>query len=41
MNLANVLKIQEYLKRNKKAYDEERYREFIERKRLRKEEDIS
>ena len=41
MNLNDVREIQQILVANKKAYDEERFREFMERKHLRKEEDIS
>lgn len=41
MNLYHVRAIQEYLKRNKKAYDDERYQEFIERKQMWRELNIS
>ena len=41
MDLEDVLQIQEYLLRNKQEHDDERYMEFIERKRMRREEDIS
>ena len=41
MNLNDVREIQQILVANKKEYDEERFREFMERKHLRKEEDIS
>jgi len=41
MNLNDVREIQKILVANKKEYDEERFREFMERKHLRKEEDIS
>lgn len=34
MDLNHVRAIQECLKRNKKAYDDERYKEFVERKRM-------
>lgn len=41
MNIHNVRKIQDSLKRNKLVYDEERMKEFLERKRMKREEDIS
>ena len=41
MNLEDVKEIQEKLLKNKQEYDDERYMEFIERKRMRREEDIS
>ena len=41
MNIDDVIAIQDSLIRNKQEYDEERYMEFIERKRMRREEDIS
>ena len=41
MDLDDVLAIQERLMQNKQEYDDERYMEFIERKRMRREEDIS
>lgn len=41
MNLYHVRQIQEYLTRNKKAYDDERYQEFIERKQMWRELNIS
>lgn len=41
MDLHHVRAIQESLKRNKKAYDDERYKEFVERKRMWVEEQIS
>lgn len=41
MNLDDVAAIQNALLRNKQDYDDERYMEFIERKRMRREEDIS
>ena len=41
MNLDDVISIQDSLIRNKQEYDDERYMEFIERKRMRREEDIS
>ena len=42
MGLREIREIQDLsLKRNKKEYDDERYREFKERKRLTKEEQIS
>lgn len=41
MNLEEVTAIQNALIHNKQEYDDERYMEFIERKRMRREEDIS
>jgi hypothetical protein len=41
MSLDDVIAIQDALLRNKQEYDDERYMEFIERKRMRREEDIS
>lgn len=41
MNIDDVIAIQDSLIRNKQEYDDERYMEFIERKRMRREEDIS
>ena len=41
MNLDDVISIQDSLIKNKQEYDDERYMEFIERKRMRREEDIS
>jgi hypothetical protein len=41
MNIEDVTAIQNSLLRNKQEYDDERYMEFIERKRMRREEDIS
>jgi hypothetical protein len=41
MNIEDVTAIQNALLRNKQEYDDERYMEFIERKRMRREEDIS
>lgn len=41
MKLENVLAIQDRLVQNKQEHDDERYMEFIERKRMRREEDIS
>lgn len=34
MDLFDVRQIQKYLERNKKVYDDERYKEFIERKKM-------
>lgn len=41
MDIDDVSAIQDSLLRNKQDYDDERYMEFIERKRMRREEDIS
>ena len=41
MKLESVRRIQEALKRNKKAYDDQRYKEFYERKKMWNEENIS
>lgn len=41
MDLEDVIAIQDKLMRNKQEHDDERYMEFIERKRMRREEDIS
>jgi hypothetical protein len=41
MNIDDVVAIQDSLIKNKQDYDDERYMEFIERKRMRREEDIS
>lgn len=41
MKLEDVSAIQNALLKNKQDYDDERYMEFIERKRMRREEDIS
>lgn len=41
MNIDDVIAIQDALIKNKQDYDDERYMEFIERKRMRREEDIS
>ena len=41
MDLEDVLAIQDRLLENKQEHDDERYMEFIERKRMRREEDIS
>lgn len=41
MALEDVLYMQDKLVANKQIHDEERYKEFIERKRMRREEDIS
>lgn len=41
MNIKDVIAIQDQLIKNKQDYDDERYMEFIERKRMRREEDIS
>lgn len=41
MNIEDVIAIQDSLLKNKQDYDDERYMEFIERKRMRREEDIS
>ena len=41
MNIDDVIAIQDSLIQNKQEYDDERYMEFIERKRMRREEDIS
>lgn len=41
MNIEDVIAIQDSLIKNKQEYDDERYMEFIERKRMRREEDIS
>lgn len=41
MRIDDVISIQDTLIRNKQEYDDERYMEFIERKRMRREEDIS
>ena len=41
MNIDDALAIQDALLRNKQDYDDERYMEFIERKRMRRQEDIS
>ena len=41
MDLEDVRAIQDQLIKNKQEYDDERYMEFIERKRMRREEDIS
>lgn len=41
MNLDDVIYIQDRLTENKQLHDDERYKEFIERKRMRREEDIS
>lgn len=41
MNLDDVIAIQDRLIENKQEHDDERYMEFIERKRMRREEDIS
>lgn len=41
MSLEDTIEIQERLLQNKREYDDERYMEFIERKRMRREEDIS
>ncbi|CAD8043508.1 unnamed protein product [Paramecium primaurelia] len=41
MNLNDVRKCQDYLIRNKKIYDDERYREFQERQRIRNEDQTS
>jgi hypothetical protein len=41
MNIEDVVAIQNALLRNKQDYDDERYMEFIERRRMRREEDIS
>jgi hypothetical protein len=41
MDIDDTIAIQDSLLRNKQEYDDERYMEFIERKRMRREEDIS
>ena len=41
MNIDDIIAIQDSLIKNKQEYDDERYMEFIERKRMRREEDIS
>jgi HSP90 family molecular chaperone len=41
MKLESVRRIQEALKRNKKTYDDQRYKEFYERKKMWNEENIS
>ncbi|KRW99164.1 hypothetical protein PPERSA_07407 [Pseudocohnilembus persalinus] len=41
LNIQQVRNIQEYLRRNKRAYDDERYKEFIERKKMWNELNIS
>lgn len=41
MNIDDVIAIQDQLIKNKQEHDDERYMEFIERKRMRREEDIS
>ena len=41
MDLEDVVYIQDRLLQNKQEHDDERYMEFIERKRMRREEDIS
>lgn len=41
MNIDDILAIQDSLIKNKQEYDDERYMEFIQRKRMRREEDIS
>ena len=41
MNIDDVIAIQDCLSKNKQEYDDERYMEFIERKRMRREEDTS
>lgn len=41
MNFEDVQAIQDALLKNKQDYDDERYMEFIERKRMRRQEDIS
>lgn len=41
MGLKEVRKVQDYLQRNKKIYDDERYREFMERKRISNEDQSS
>ena len=41
MSIDDVILIQDALIKNKQDYDDERYMEFIERKRMRREEDIS
>lgn len=41
MNIDDIISIQDSLLKNKQDYDDERYMEFIERKRMRREEDIS
>lgn len=41
MNLEDVIEIQNQLVKNKQEHDDERYMEFIERKRMRRQEDIS
>ena len=41
MNLEDVIEIQNQLVKNKQEHDDERYMEIIERKRMRREEDIS
>lgn len=41
MNIEDVIAIQDQLIKNKQEHDDERYMEFIERKRMRREEDIS
>lgn len=41
MQLNDVRAIQDKLMENKRKYDEDRFKEFIERKRMKREEDIS
>lgn len=41
MSLENVLRIQKSLQRNKAEYDKERFEEFLERKRMRYEFELS
>jgi len=41
MDINDVIAIQDQLLKNKQDHDDERYMEFIERKRMRREEDIS
>lgn len=41
MDLDDCIAIQDKLIKNKQDYDDERYMEFIQRKRMRREEDIS
>lgn len=41
MDIDDVVAIQDALARNNQEYEDERYMEFIERKRMRREEDIS
>lgn len=41
MDIDDVIEIQDQLIKNKQEYDDERYVEFIQRKRMRREEDIS